>query len=451
MTTIVFSETLWTEVAGVLDLSVETAGVILARRAETPSGTNLLARRIVWVPTDGYVERRSDGLVVSSTGYVPALKDAADDGSVAIFFHSHPGGRPNPSHWDATVDEQLRIAFQIRTGQPIYASLILGGRTQEPSFSGQVWVDDQSHGVSALRVVGSRLVLLSATDEFFDSDLHSRQILAFGAKGQAALRRLHVGVVGLGGTGSAVFEQLVRMGVGRVTVVDDDTLSRSNLSRIHESDASQVGMSKVAVAKAFAGRQAGGSEVVAIEGRITDEAAARTLTSCDVIFGCTDDNRGRAVLSRLAYWYLIPVVDMGFVVDAAEGRVRGLYGRVTILAPGTACLFCRGRIDAGQLIAEALPEEERDRLEREGYVRGLATADPSVGTYTTLTGAFAVAELIDRMFGFSVDPLPSEILLRVTDRAMSTNTIAPKDGHYCAEQSHWGLGDCVPFLDQIWV
>jgi hypothetical protein len=127
-----------------------------------------------------------------------------------------------------------------------------------------------------------------------------------------------------------------------------------------------------------------------------------------------------------------------------------LFGRVTTVAPTTACLFCRGRVDQAQLAAEALSSEERERLAAEGYVPGLGDPDPSIGAYTTLVGTTAVAELLDRLFGLSGDSPPSEILLRVHDRTISTTTATPIEGHYCADRSTWGRGDVNPFLEQMW-
>jgi hypothetical protein len=147
---------------------------------------------------------------------------------------------------------------------------------------------------------------------------------------------------------------------------------------------------------------------------------------------------------------LIPVFDTAFLVDTDGDHVRGLFGRVTTVAPGTACLFCRGRIDQAQLAAEALPEDERERLAAEGYVPGLGDPDPSVGAYTTLVGALAVSELLDRLFGFSGDEPPSELLARVHDRALSTTTAKPLEGHYCGDRSVWGRGDVEPLLEQMW-
>jgi molybdopterin/thiamine biosynthesis adenylyltransferase/proteasome lid subunit RPN8/RPN11 len=450
VTTLAFTEQMWSELCQPLALDVETAAVLIARPAEMEGRLTLLVRRILWVPDDAYIRRERLALEIASSGYVPALKAAAEDGAVAIFFHTHPGGNPSPSEYDIAVDEQLRDPFELRTDQPLYASLILGGTAASPRFSGTVFVDGDESPLERVRVVGGRLRLLTRTRSGVDASLFDRQIRAFGRDGQALLSALRAGVVGVGGTGSAVFEQLVRLGVGEITVLDDDLLTATNLPRIHESGMGDLELAKVDVARQAAARIGLGTQVRSIPRRVTDLAAARALTQCDVVFGCTDDNRGRAILSRLAYWYLIPVFDTAFLVDTANEQVRGLFGRVTTVMPGTACLFCRNRIDQAQLAAEALPPDERERMAAEGYVPGLGEPDPSIGTYTTLTGTIAVTELLDRLFGFSGPDAPSELLARLHDRMLSTTRAAPREGHYCADTATWGRGDTEPCLEQLW-
>jgi molybdopterin/thiamine biosynthesis adenylyltransferase len=74
--------------------------------------------------------------------------------------------------------------------------------------------------------------------------------------------------------------------------------------------------------------------VVPQRDRVSRAQALKLLRHCDVVFGCTDDHTGRLNLSRLAYWYLVPVIDMGVQISAAEGEIRGIFGRITYLAPG---------------------------------------------------------------------------------------------------------------------
>src|SRR4051794_7482426 len=97
------------ELRGWLDDDVETAGVILARIGA--GGEVLLARTLRAVPDEAHQERGPFRLGIASSGYVPALRAAADSGEIACFIHSHPGGRPKPSELDNAVDAELSRVF----------------------------------------------------------------------------------------------------------------------------------------------------------------------------------------------------------------------------------------------------------------------------------------------------------------------------------------------------
>lgn len=452
-TTIAFTEETWADLTAALGATVETAGVILAGRAAVGTDVTFMARSVAWIPAQFYERRRRDGLAIDSGGYVPILKRASDEGLVAIFFHTHPGNFPKPSLADDAVDTELRSLFPIRTGQGEYVSLVLGGTSASPTFTGRVCTADAvPRPVERIRTVGRRLrILFPAGRNANDmDDVFDRQLRAFGREGQRLLAELHVGVVGAGGTGSAVCEQLLRLGVGALTVIDDDVITPTNLTRVYGSSMSDVGRAKVAVVAANAARIGLGTQVCAIEARVTERAVAQELRDCDIIFGCTDDHAGRAILARLAYWYLLPLIDMGFLVDSAGGRVRGLFGRISTVLPGTPCLLCRGRIDPGMARNDTLPPKERMRLAAEGYTPGLGEPDPSVVVYTTLVASLAVNEMLERLIGYGPTPAPSELLVRLHDRELRSVSVSAQDGHYCLDRNMWARGDTDPFLGQLW-
>lgn len=146
--------------------------------------------------------------------------------------------------------------------------------------------------IDRLRVIGKRIRVVhaeGAADADLDAEVFDRQIRAFGEDGQRMLARLRVGVVGAGGTGSAVFEQLVRDGVHDITVIDDDEVTKTNVTRIHESGVHDAGTPKIAIAAAAAARIGLDASVTAVSGRITDPAATAQLRHLDVVFGCTDE------------------------------------------------------------------------------------------------------------------------------------------------------------------
>ena len=291
----------------------------------------------------------------------------------------------------------------------------------------------------------------SAQDSLRDA-VFDRNVRAFGEPVQRMIGMLRIGVVGCGGTGSAVAEQLVRLGARHLLLVDADTLSASNVTRVYGSTPADVGKRKAEVLAGHLRRIAPDLDCKTVAGRCTSQRVAESLASADLLFGCTDDNAGRLVLSRLCYWFLTPVIDMGVLLTSdAEGTLEGIHGRITVLTPGSACLLCRGRVDLARAAAETRAPEEHRRLEAEGYAPALGAVEPAVVAFTTMTAALAVSELLERLVGYGGSPRPSEVLLRGHDREISTNAAAPAPGHYCHPLAgKLGRGSAEPFLEQVW-
>jgi molybdopterin/thiamine biosynthesis adenylyltransferase len=279
-----------------------------------------------------------------------------------------------------------------------------------------------------------------------------RNIRAFGSHIQHTLGDLTIGIVGCGGTGSAVAEQLIRLGVRRLLLVDPDELSLSNVTRVYGSTPKDVGKPKVEVVGNHLRQIAPEATIDAISGMITLEPIAKTLSRCDILFGCTDDNAGRLVLSRIATYLLIPVIDCGVLLSSrSSGEIDGIHGRVTVLVPGQACLVCRNRIDLARASAELLTPDERIRLADEGYAPALGRIEPAVVAFTTSVAATAVGELLERLIGYGPEPRPTEILLRYHEREISTNIAQPRERHYCDPLSgKIGVGVTEPYLEQTW-
>ncbi len=437
---------------------LETAGVLLVTTVQTPDASiRLLAREIRWVEENAYARREADGLSIRSEGYVHALGAAERMGATAIWLHTHPGtdSSPTPSAHDKIVDSQIGDLFRIRTGMDYYGAIVISPRPGGLAFEGHLDArDGPSIKIDRLWLVGDRLRLVKSQEvkTFSLSPAHDRNVRAFGPAVQATLNDLHVGIVGCGGTGSVIAEQLVRLGVRQFTLFDPDELSESNVTRVYGSTFVDVGRAKIDVLGAHLSRVASDVRVEALKAAITEESIARRLTECDVLFGCTDDNAGRLVLSRTATYFLTPVIDCGVVLTSAnQGQLTGIDGRVTLLTPGEGCLVCRGRIDLARAAAEVRSTQEQGRLTREGYAPALGGIEPAVVTFTTAVGAVAVSELLERLIGYGPEPRPSEILLRCHEREMSTNRVSPREGHYCHPQSgKMGAGITRPYLDQSW-
>lgn len=437
---------------------LEVAGVLLATVHEAPDGNvRLLVRRHLMVSEEAYRDRGRDHMTIASEGYVPALAEAERLGAMAIWFHTHPGetGVPLPSGADIAVDQAIADTFRIRSDSPFYGTLIVSPRPSGFTFSGTFQPIHAPVGaIDRLWITGDRWRLVHAfgSRNQEPSAMFDRNVRAFGSDIQRALGDLRIAIVGCGGTGSAVAEQLVRLGVRRLLLIDADHLTQSNITRVYGSTPAGVGQPKAELLKRHLLAIAPDLTCEAVNAMITLEPTARRLADQDLVFGCTDDNAGRLVLSRLATYMMVPVIDLGVLLSSdAAGLLTGIDGRVTVLTPGEACLVCRNRIDLARAGAEVMTPTERKRLADEGYAPALGGIEPAVVAFTTAVAAAAVCELLERMTGYGPDPRPSEILLRLHEREISTNNAAPRPGHYCDPASgKLGAAGTAPFLEQVW-
>jgi molybdopterin/thiamine biosynthesis adenylyltransferase len=227
-----------------------------------------------------------------------------------------------------------------------------------------------------------------------------------------------------------------------------------NLTRVHGSERVQVGGKKVRVVEAHAQRIGLGTSVIPVERPITFRSAAEVLKKCEVVFGCTDDQWGRSILTRLALYYYIPVFDKGVKIDSEHGSIRSVQGRVTTLLPGAACLFCRRRLDANAVASESIAASDpaaAEGLRREGYIPELEGSVPAVISFTTMLASWAICELLHKLTGFMGDARASTEALFLFDQSrMRTHSTPPDPNCLCADHSKIGRGDCEPLLDLTW-
>ena len=284
------------------------------------------------------------------------------------------------------------------------------------------------------------------------ADIYDRQVLAFGKAGQCLISRAKVGIVGVGGTGSPTAEQLARLGVNDIVLVDPDVFSPSNLTRMYGTFVCKEkrwkwpwrSMSrpepKVDLVARHLKRIQPGVRVKTIALSVVLRDAARQLLDRDVIFLCTDDHWGRSIVNQLAHQYLIPTINIGMSIRSRDGVISGASGAVDIIRPGTACLWCSQSLNPGRIAAEGMPSKERDVLQHEGYVEDVDTPAPSVISVTTALSGMAVTIFLQLLTGFmgkagAVSRLRYDILEGTVRRG--TSAVKPE----CICQKVKGFGE----------
>ena len=408
------------------------------------------------VPERDLLSASSKHITWSTRSFVDALRRAKDDGLVVGIAHSHPSGFPRFSEQDDQNErDPVRLARNRNGQKTILPSVILIGGAK---YAGRVWLDDTGPiNVKSVQAVGSHFRFLDTLGEFRD-EAFARQALAFGPAVNAILRRLKIGVVGCGGTGSAVAMILGRLGVGQIALFDEDIVEATNLNRLHgatRADADAMRPKVEVVARELAALGLGIRAVQIQHWADTDEARD-ALLSCDIVFGCTDDHSGRLFLNRFAYFYLRPVIDLGLAISprSLDGGAASMVGRTTVLRPGTPCLICRKVADPHTASAEELRRAapaEYDRQKREAYVRGAENPAPAVVTFTTETATMAVNEMMQGLTAYRGDGGWTGQRVRRFDLGVDRLQGAKKDPNciLCVDEAYWGRGDIIPFMDRV--
>jgi molybdopterin/thiamine biosynthesis adenylyltransferase len=237
-------------------------------------------------------------------------------------------------------------------------------------------------------------------------------------------------------------------------ISDGQKFEASNVNRLYGSRTIDQDIAKIKIGQRLVADIGLGTKVTVLEKPITYRSAFSAFRECDVIFGCTDEEWGRSLLSRASIYYGIPVFDLGVKIDSNGGTIRSIQGRVTTLLPGAACLFCRGRITAERVNVEsqrATNPEGAAELVRQGYAPELEEPAPAVIPFTTSVAASAVTELFHRLTGFMGEDRNSTEVLHLFDAtATRRNSRLPVPGCFCAPRAFWMRGDSRPFLDTSW-
>lgn len=236
-------------------------------------------------------------------------------------------------------------------------------------------------------------------------DRYQRHIVLreIGGQGQMRFRAARVAMLGAGGLGSPALQYLAGAGVGALTIIDDDTVSLSNLQRQTLYTVADVGQPKVHAAAARLAALNPHIDIQAHHVRLGAENAATLLAGHDIIADGCDNFHTRALLNAAAVKLAIPLV------SAALGPFEGQLGVFAGHRDDAPCWAC---------FAGAPPDTP-----------GTSCADTGIlGATAGLVGMAQALEILRLIHPFGANRLGHVWLF--DGLAMAARTVrVPKDPH----------------------
>jgi molybdopterin-synthase adenylyltransferase len=414
----------------------EHCAILYASQTKRADGLIRLLVCAIEIPgQDDYMAQGECEAVLSPHCVARVTKRARRDRQSLIFAHSHPGGDPPEFSWvDDDGEGHLARFLGWRSPENLHAALVMSrGGIAARRLGTREKARVVALGESRV-VLSDRIGPATSPAGRFD-----RQVRAFGEAGQRAIEALRVAVVGLGGTGSVIAQQIAHLGVRGFILVDPDVLEETNLNRVVGSMASDIGRPKVEIAADSIGRIAPKAAIQSVQGNVVHAEVARALTEADFIFGCTDSHGSRAVLQQVAYQYLIPCIDMGSTITTADGSLTGVFGRVQLLAPSLGCLTCSALLDSEEVRRDLMSPFER---KLDPYIGGERVPAPAVISINGTVSSLAVT-----MFMAIITGIPSgarHLVYNALSSTLRSVRVASADNCYiCSRAGVLARGDSV--------
>jgi len=394
---------------------------------------------------DENVQADRDGYTVTPEGFLPAINTAVKSGVALIECHNHEGSRPGFSQMDRRgLREFSQYVLDSLPGRP-YAATVWG----DSSIYGEFFTPQGSRGnIRSITVAGTRFHQFASRLDDIEplSGAFDRQIPWFTNEGQRRLGQVRTAIIGAGGTGSQVAQQLAYLGIRDFVIVDDDAADETSMNRLVTATAADIGTPKAILARRTIKSIASNAKVKVMLSAIQSKDVLDALKTVDVIFGCVDNDGARLILNEISTAYCILYLDLATGIEVAASGVTAAGGRVAIVKPGGPCLNCLGEIDIGEAAFFLSDAEARSLQVQRGYVKGMDVPAPSVVSLSAAVTAAAVNEFAIMVSGLRPANIFTEIDLLGTAHEVKGQRAGPRrvrEAPGCVVCTTAGIGDRV--------
>ncbi len=367
-------------------------------------------------------------------------------------IHSHPGGYDKFSEVDDDSDNELfsSVFGWMDHNRPHISCVLL---PDGKMFGRVITQDIDTKPLSKILYSGKSISVWGNSQQEQEALFLQRTAQAFGDKTVSILKSLKVVVVGCSGTGSPTIEQLVRLGVGEIVLIDPDKVEIKNLNRILNTtieDAKNARF-KTELLKERIENFGLGTKVVSIpENFIGNRNAVDAIISGDVVFGCMDSVDGRHYLNQICNFYLIPFFDLGVKLKSnGYGGIEYILSSLHYISPGSSSLLTRKVYSNDELKSANLKRAnyvEYLKQKSQKYLVDVDVESPAVISVNMLISSLAICDFLDRIHSYRQSDKNEYDITRVSIHDWYIQNLKDNTEDLYALKFE-GRGDMVPFLN----
>jgi adenylyltransferase/sulfurtransferase len=211
-------------------------------------------------------------------------------------------------------------------------------------------------------------------------DRYARHIVLpqLGGVGQRKLKAASVAVIGAGGIGSAAIPALAAAGIGRLMIIDDGKVERSNLQRQTIFRDDQIGQSKAPLATEFAGALNPNVDAVAVQQRLDTSNVDQLIGGHDLVLDGSDNFATRLTVSDAATRLHVPLV------SAAAVQFQGQVSLFRGWEADKPCYRC--------FVGDAFDTDDCDTCAEQGVLGALSATVGSFGSLMAIRALAGIGE-----------------------------------------------------------
>lgn len=366
----------------------ERLGFFSFRQSLDPEEPHLLCFAYHSIPDEQYVKDPRVVAKIAEAAIHTAMSRTFSTSAGQLWVHTH-GCHGYPAASGADRHYGPKVAQSCANAQP--KSLQGWAVISEDGITGEMRdLAGVFHPLDRLAVVGWPLVIpprpaLPQNRNRRANDRYSRQSF-LGPQAQGIIARAKIGIVGLGGGGSHLVQQLAHIGFQRVVFCDAQRIESTNLNRLVSARLQDVRRKRFKAEIAARLYRSLQPDALIDDRPLTWEDKRSALRQCDLIFGAIDGFARRRDLEAFCRAQMVPLMDIGMAVLRPEGALPEIRGQVILSMPGGLCMHCLQFLTEANLAEEARRYDDLDPQPQVVWTNGVLASNAIGFAMALLTG-----------------------------------------------------------------